>query len=119
MIDRELLIPSEVNIINITGKNGEPLNNSGDTFGFVYRDECGNDVDLDISSYVFDFSATLSGCEYLTGSTATGELEKGTGLDVNKLWLNFDTIDLKRGVYQYVIKIVGSNSVIKGNLKII
>ena len=32
---QELLIPSEFNHINITGKSNEPLNNAGDAFGFV------------------------------------------------------------------------------------
>ena len=118
MITKEILIPSEVNEINITAKSGEPLNNSGDTFGFVYRDECGNDENIDISSYDFEFTVTLSGCEYLTGSTVTGELEKGVDLDSNKLWFDIDNLTLSSGIYQYVIKIIGSNSVIKGNLKV-
>jgi hypothetical protein len=119
MIPTEITIPSEANEFNVTAKNGEPLNNSGDAFGFVYRDDCGNDVNTDISSYDFEFSATLSGCEYLTGGTITGELVKGTGEDNNKLWFNFDIITLDTSVYQYSIKITGSNSVIKGNLTVL
>ena len=115
---QEILIPSEVNIIDITAKTHEPLNNSGDTFGFVYTDDCGNDENINLSNYEFSFSVTLSGCEYLTGGTATGELVKGYGLDSNKLWFDIDNLDLYRSVYQYVIKIIGSNSVIKGNITV-
>ena len=106
---QELLIPSEVNIINIVGKSQEPLNMMGDTFGFVYTDECGNDENIVISSYEFTYTITLSGCEYLNGGTVN---------DANKLWFNIDNLDLDRAVYQYNIKIVGSNSVIKGNLTV-
>ena len=102
---QELLIPSEVNIINIVGKTQEPLNMMGDTFGFVYTDDCGNDEDIDIS-------------EYLSGGTVVGDLVIGTGNDSNKLWFNITNLDLDRAVYQYNIKIVGSNSVIKGNLTV-
>tara|TARA_R110000751_G_scaffold4767_2_gene23106 strand:+ start:1800 stop:2159 length:360 start_codon:yes stop_codon:yes gene_type:complete len=119
MIPTEILIPSEINVSNITAKKGEPLNNAGETFGFVYRDDCGNDENIDISSYEFEFSITLNGCEYLTGSTITGELVKGIDLDTNKLWFNISLLSLNTGIYQYIIKIVGSNSVIKGNLKVI
>ena len=118
MIQNELLIPSEVNKIDITGKSQEPLNNSGDTFGFVYTDDCGTDDPVDITTYEFTFSVTLSGCEYLSGGTLTGELVKGTGNDINKLWFDVPVLDLDRGVYQYVIKITDSNSVIKGNLTV-
>ena len=118
MIQNELLIPSEVNQINITGKTQEPLNNAGDTFGFVSVDECGNDTNEPITDLEFTFSITLSGCEYLTGGTLTSELVKGTGDDDNKLWFDIDVLDLDRGVYQYVIKITDSNSVIKGNLTV-
>lgn len=118
MIQNELLIPSEVNQIDITGKSQEPLVNSGDTFGFVYTDNCGNDEPIDLSSYEFTFSVTLSGCTYLTGGTLTGELVKGTLEDNNKIWFNIPVLDLDRGVYQYNIKITGSNSVIKGNLTV-
>ena len=114
----EITIPSEVNLFNITGKNSQPLNNSGEAFGFVSVDECGNETDEPITSYEFEFIVTLSGCEYLTGGTLTGELVKGTGSDDNKLWFDVDNIELNRGVYQYDIKITGSNSVIKGNLTI-
>ena len=113
-----LTIPSEVNIIPIDGKSQEPLNNSGDTFGFVSEDECGNETNEPITGYEFTYSITLSGCEYLTGGTLTGELVKGIGSDDNKLWFDIDALDLNRGVYQYVIKITGSNSVIKGNLTV-
>jgi len=115
---QELLIPSEFNHINITGKSNEPLNNAGDAFGFVYRDDCGNDDNIDISLYEFEFTITLGGCNYLSGGTVTGELVKGTLLDNNKLWFNIPTLDLERGLYHYNIKIVGSNSVIKGDLKV-
>ena len=115
---QELLIPSEVNVFNITAKSGETLNTSGDTFGFVYTDDCGNDENIDISNYQFTFTVTLSGCEYLTGGTVAGDLVIGTGNDNNKLWFNIDVLDLDRAVYQYNIKIVGSNSVIKGNLTV-
>ena len=118
MIQNELLIPSEVNQINIVGKSQEPLNNDGDTFGFVYRNDCGNDENIDISTYEFTFSVTLSGCEYLTGGTLTGELVKGTLEDSNKLWFNIPVLNLDRGVYQYNIKITDSNSVIKGILTV-
>ena len=115
---QELLIPSEVNIINIVGKSQEPLNMMGDTFGFVYTDDCGNDENIDITEYEFTYSITLSGCEYLTGGTVAGDLVIGTGNDSNKLWFNITNLDLDRAVYQYNIKIVGSNSVIKGNLTV-
>ena len=118
MILHDLLIPSEVNQINVTGKSGEPLNNSGDTFAFVYRNDCGDDEPIDITSYEFTYSVTLSGCEYLSGGTVAGDMQKGTLLDNNKLWFNIVSLDLDRGVYQYSIKITNSNSVIKGNLTI-
>ena len=113
---QELLIPSEFNHINITAKSNEPLNNAGDAFGFVYRNDCGNDENIDISLYDFEFTFSLGGCTYLSGGTVTGELVKGTLLDNNKLWFNISTLVLDRGVYKYNIKIVGSNSVIKGDL---
>ena len=116
---QEILIPSEVNEFNITGKSNEPLNNMGDTFGFVYVDDCGNDEDIDISTYEFTFIISLSGCTVLTGGTLTGELVKGTGLDSNKLWFDIDNLDLKPSLYQYIIKITGSNSVIKGKLNVL
>ena len=59
-----------------------------------------------------------SGCEVLTGGTVEGSLVKGTGVDNNKLWFNIPLIDFDRGVYIYVIKIVDSNSVIKGELTV-
>jgi hypothetical protein len=116
---QEILIPSEVNEFNITGKSNEPLNNMGDTFGFVYVDDCGNFEDIDISNYEFTFIISLSGCTVLTGGTLTGELVKGTGLDINKLWFDIDNLDLKPSIYQYNIKITGSNSVIKGKLNVL
>lgn len=118
MIPQEILIPSEVNEINITGKSGEPLNNYCDCFGFVYRDQCGNKEDIDISGYHFVFTVYLSGCLVLSGGTKTTELVKGVGLDSNKLWFNIENLNLKRSIYQYNIKIVDSNSVIKGVLNV-
>lgn len=115
---QELLIPSEVNIVPIIAKSGEPLNNTVDTFGFVYTDECGNDHDLDISSYEFVYSVYLNGCEYLSGGTVKGDMKKGSGYDSNKLWFDILSLDLSRAVYQYSIKITDSNSVIKGNLTV-
>jgi hypothetical protein len=115
---QELLIPSEVNVFNITGKSQEPLDTTGDTFGFVYTDDCGNDENIDISEYEFTYTITLSGCEYLSGGTVAGDLVKGENSDSNKLWFNIANLDLDRAVYQYNIKIVSSNSVIKGNLTV-
>jgi hypothetical protein len=115
---QEILIPSEVNEFNITGKSNEPLNNACDAFGFVYRDDCGNFEDIDISNYEFTFTISLSGCTVLTGGTNTAELVKCVGLDSNKLWFNIDSLDLRPSIYQYNIKIVDSNSVIKGTLNV-
>ena len=53
MIPTEITIPSEINVFNIIGKNGEPLITIGQTFGFVSVDECGNDTDVDITSFEF------------------------------------------------------------------
>ena len=119
MIPQEILIPSEVNEINITAKSGEPLNNNGDTFGFVYRDQCGKDENIDISSYQFEYTFYLSTCIKKTGSTIIGDLKKGVDLDSNKLWFDIENINLKPGIYDYNIKIIGSNSVIKGKLIIL
>lgn len=119
MIPKEILIPSEVNKINITTKSGEPLNNGGDTFGFVYRDECGNDENIDITSYEFEYTISLSKCIKKSGSTIIGDLQKGTGEDSNKLWFNISILDLKSSIYDYTIKIIGSNSVIEGKLKVL
>ena len=95
MIPKELLIPSEVNEINITAKSGEPLDNSGDTFGFVYVNDCQADENIDISSYSFDYTIYLSGCIKKTGGTLLGDLVKGTGDDNNKLWFKILILDLK------------------------
>ena len=95
MIPKEILIPSEVNEINITAKSGEPLNNGGDTFGFVYSDECGNDENIDISSYEFAYTISLSNCIKKSGSTIIGDLQKGTGDDSNKLWFNINRFRFK------------------------
>tara|TARA_R110002051_G_scaffold60686_1_gene111354 strand:+ start:1680 stop:2039 length:360 start_codon:yes stop_codon:yes gene_type:complete len=119
MITKEILIPSEVNEINITAKSGEPLNNGGDTFGFVYRDECGNDENIDITSYEFEYTISLSKCIKKSGSTIIGDLQKGTSEDSNKLWFNISILDLKSSIYDYTIKIIGSNSVIKGKLTVL
>ena len=118
MINTEIVIPSEENKFNLTFKNSQPLNTSGDAFGFVSVDDCGNETNEPITDLEFEFVVTLSGCEYLTGGTLTGKLVKGTAGDDNKLWFDIDNIELNRGVYQYDIKITGSNSVIKGNLTI-
>ena len=119
MIPKEILIPSEVNEINITAKSGEPLNNGGDTFGFVYRNECGNDENIDISSYEFEYTISLSNCIKKSGSTIIGDLQKGTGDDNNKLWFYINDLDLKPSIYDYTIKIIGSNSVIEGKLTVL
>ena len=119
MITKEILIPSEVNEINITAKSGEPLNNGGDTFGFVYRDECGNDENIDITSYEFEYTISWSKCIKKSGSTIIGDLQKGTIEDSNKLWFNISILDLKSSIYDYTIKIIGSNSVIKGKLTVL
>jgi|TARA_R110000787_G_scaffold26226_1_gene73518 hypothetical protein len=115
---QELLIPSEVNIFDLVAKSGEPLNNLGDAFGFVYTDDCGNDENIDITEYEFIYSVYSNGCEYLSGGTVSGDMEKGTGDDSNKLWFDILSLDLSRAVYQYSIKITDSNSVIKGNLTV-
>ena len=118
MIQNELVIPSEANQFNIVAKSNQPLNNSGDTFGFIYTDDCGNDVETPIDGYEFTFTIYLNGCTYLTGGTLTGELTKGTGNDDNKLWFSIANLVLDRGVYHYDIVLTGSNSVIKGKLTV-
>ena len=119
MIPNEIVIPSEINEINLTAESGAPFYTNSEAYGFVVFDDCYNETDQDISVYDFNFVAKAGGCVKLELSTLTGELVKGSGLDNNKLWFEVPVMPLPRGVYSYLINIVGSNSVIKGILTVI
>ena len=103
--------PSEENLYNFEVVSGEPLVTSSQPFEFFYIDECGNKEEADISSESFELNVYYNGCLYLNSTDIVVEAP-------NKIYLNISSLDLKEGLYDYVIKIVDNISVISGKIRV-
>ncbi len=102
-----LSIPSEVNEIELIAENGKPFQTQTRPFYFYYVDECGNDEEIDITSYTFSFKVFFNDCLYLDSYDLVIEAP-------NKLYLNLSSVTLPKGQYDYLVEVDGGNSVIKG-----
>ena len=110
---QQLGIPSEINVIHLTAGRLEPFDTYRAPFEFLEEDETGQETPYNIES--FDFLLTIY----------KGKREKVEYNDTNfvksdnKLWLDIAEIGLDAGVYDYKISVVGGNSIIKGNFKVV
>lgn len=105
--------PSEENIFDWELISGEPLNTSGQPFEFYYLDECGNKEAVDMSENTFQMDVYYNDCLYLTSNNLVVD-----DIETNKVYISISSLDLKSGLYDYVIKIVGGISVISGKIRI-
>jgi hypothetical protein len=106
-------VPSEENVYDWELKSGEPLRTQGTPFHLYYLDDCGNKEKADISTHSFELNVYYNDCLYLNTNGQSMIVE-----DYNKLYFNIPSLDLKKGLYTYVIKIVDGISVISGKIRI-
>lgn len=107
-------VPSEENVYDWELRSGEPLRTQGTPFHLYYLDDCGNKEVADISTYSFELNVYYNNCLYLNTGGQSVIVE-----DSNKLYLNIPSLNLKKGLYTYEIKIIGSISVISGKIRIL
>ncbi len=107
-------VPSEENKYDWELRSGEPLKTEGMPFYFYYLDDCGNKEEVDISEHSFEFNVYYNDCLYLNTNGQNMVIE-----EVNKLYFDIPSLDLKKGLYTYDIKIVGGISVISGKIRVI
>ena len=104
-------VPSEENVFDWEVKSGEPLRTSSMPFEFFYLDSCGNKEVVDLTGNTFVMEVYYNDCLYLTCTDVLLEAP-------NKVYLNIQSLDLKKGLYDYVIKMVGDISVISGKFRV-
>lgn len=100
--------------INIECIRKQPFNTARAPFEFVEEDlVTGEKTPYDITSLDFEIIVYQNYSDIELQST---DLVK---IDTNKLYLNLASVTIDTGVYDYEIRIVGGQSMIKGKFKVV
>ena len=111
-----LQAPAEVNVIDLDGfAVGLDINTSSRPFTFYTVDDCGDKTDLNLDTYRLGLQILMNGNMFFESNTDNADMVKSG----NQLHLNLTDIELREGIYDYIITFLPNGPrTIKGKLEI-